>query len=286
MRKGYKMTTKRMSITDIKSATRKMVMHKQFTRLALVAQVPRVNIMLTGGAGSGKSHAARQVSEVMGIPFYYLGMTLMPSNLIGYANPHSGEWVHTPFTRAFIEGGVIVLEEMDGWSPNATLAANAPLANGYITSPTGEMFDRHPDCVVIACANTHGSGATMEYVGRNKLDGAFLDRFAVRINWEYDQRLERQMVGPKNRDIADFVQICRGNADKAKLKVLITPRATASIVAMMDVGFDLRTAAEMSFLAPLDDMQKAVVLDGASEYFEDFEDDAINAVFGAAARRT
>lgn len=280
------MNTTKMSITDIKAALREQVVHKQFHQLAMAAQIPGVNIMMTGGAGSGKSHAARQISKLFDVPFYYLGMTLMPSNLIGYANPHTGEWVHTPFTRAFIEGGVIVLEEMDGWSPNATLAANAPLANGYITSPTGEMFDRHPNCIVIACANTHGNGATMDYVGRNKLDGAFLDRFAVRINWEYDQRLERRMVGPANRDIADFVQICRGNAEKAKLKVLITPRSTASIVAMMQVGFDLRSASEMSFLAPLDNAQKAVVLEGASEYFEDFEDDAINAVFGAAARRT
>lgn len=280
-----------MTPTQLREALKPITHHKLLPRLLAASQVrnrkgQRGNIMLTGGAGSGKSHAARQVAEILGVPFYYLGMTLMPSNLIGYANPHTGEWTQTPFTKAFIEGGVIVLEEMDGWSANATLAANAPLANGYITSPDGVMHQRHPDCIVIACTNTFGTGATMEYVGRNKLDGAFLDRFGVRINWEYDPRLERNMVGPEYRDVADFVQICRSNAEKAKLKVLITPRATENIVNMMEAGFSLKEAAEMSFLASLDPAQRNMVLDGAEEYFDDFEDDAINAVFGAAARRT
>lgn len=280
-----------MNARQVKGLLDGVLHHKQLPCLLMAAQVRdrkghRANIMLTGGAGSGKSHAAKQVAELSDLPFYYLGMTLMPSNLIGYANPHTGEWVQTPFTRAFIEGGVIVLEEMDSWSPNATLAANAPLANGYITSPAGDIFHRHPDCIVIACANTHGTGATMEYVGRNKLDGAFLDRFGLRINWEYDTRLERRMVGTDYRDVVDFVQICRGNADKAKLKVMITPRATENIVNMMKAGFDLRDAAEMSFLSTLDDSQKAMVLEGAAEYFDDFEEEVMQKVFGPAVRRT
>lgn len=276
-----------MNASQIKAALQATTFHKQLPRLMAASQIPNVNIMLTGGAGTGKSHAAKQVADIRGLPFYYLGMTLMPSNLIGYANPHTGEWVHTPFTVAFINGGVIVMEEMDSWSPNATLASNPPLANNYITAPDGTIYPRHKDCIVIACTNTHGSGATMEYVGRNKLDNAYLDRFGVRINWELDPRLERKMVGDEYRDVADFVQVCRGNAEKSKLKVMITPRATVNIVKMMEAGFSLKDASMMSFLAPLDEAQRKMLLDGTDDYFDDeFEDSAINAVFGAAARRT
>lgn len=243
----------------------------------------RTNAMLTGPAGAGKSKVARIIAEAMELPFGDIGQTVMPSNLIGYPNPHTGEWVQTAFTRAFINGGIIVLEEMDGWSANATLAANGPLANGFITSPTGEKFDRHPDCIVIACTNTWGRGATMEYVGRNRLDDAFLDRFPVKLHWDYDYKLEQYICG--DADVAEFVQRCRDNAESAGIKVLITPRASIAIADLIRHGFSLKEAAEMNFLAPLDMNQRATVLQDCEEFFDLLGDEDFKSVFGGLSKR-
>lgn len=242
-----------------------------------------IDAALTGPAGSGKSYVVKMIAASMGIDFYDIGMTVMPSNLIGYPNPHTGEWVQTPFTRAFINGGAICMEEMDGWSANATLAINGPLANGFITSPTGEKYERHPDCIVVACMNTWGRGATMEYVGRNRLDDAFLDRFPVKLHWDYDHKLEEAVCG--DADVAAFVQRCRDNAESAGIKVMITPRASIAIADLIRHGFSLKEAAEMSFLASLDNNQRATVMRDTEEFFEAMADEDYIAVFGNLAKR-
>lgn len=264
------------------------VRHRLTSKLARVMTARnrrgnRIDVALTGPAGAGKSYVVKMIAEAMGIDFYDIGMTVMPSNLVGYPNPHTGEWVQTAFTRAFINGGAIAMEEMDGWSANATLAINGPLANGFITSPTGEKFERHPDCVVVACMNTWGRGATMEYVGRNRLDDAFLDRFAVRMHWHYDHRLEAAICG--DPDVAEFVQKCRDNAEDAGIKVMITPRASIAIADLIKHGFTLKEAAEMNFLASLDHNQRMTVLRDTEEYFEAISEEDYKAVFGKLTRR-
>lgn len=54
------------------------------------------------------------------------------------------------------------------------------------------MVSMHPDCVIIASANTVGKGADMMYHGRNALDASTLKRFAM-ILWEYDTNLEYKL---------------------------------------------------------------------------------------------
>lgn len=228
----------------------------------------RPNVLLTGGAGSGKSSAGKLLATQLGLPFYFIEQITMGHQLVGSRDPHTGEWRHTPFTKAALEGGVCMWEEYDAWMPNATLAGNVPLANRYLSNPvTGEVIDLHPDCIIIACANTWGQGATMEYVGRNKMDGAALDRFDVRLHWDYDEQLEKKMC--HDPDVAEFVQMCRYNAEKAKLRVLITPRATKAIDALVHKGFSVLEAADMHFLAGLSKADRAVVLDGTEMYHGD-----------------
>lgn len=242
----------------------------------------RKNIFLTGPTGSGKSTAARQVAEMFGIDFDYIGQVNMPHEVVGYRNTVTGEWAQTAFTKIFINGGVIVMEEMDAWSPNATLATNVPLANGYLSAPDGTMHKRHPDCVIIACANTWGAGATAEYVGRNKLDNAYLNRFGIRFSFEYDSKLEDRAVGSDMQEVAEFVRVCRHNAARKGLKVVISPRSSIEIADMVRAGFSLLEASEMNFLAELSVADRKTVLDGTDDYFNLVEsyDDAFASVFG------
>ena len=72
---------------------------------------------------------------------------------------------------------------------------NSALANGSCAFADG-MVKRHEDFILIATANTFGNGANAQYVGRNQLDSATLDRF-VTIEWGYDEELEMAIASDK-----------------------------------------------------------------------------------------
>jgi hypothetical protein len=59
----------------------------------------------------------------------------------------------------------------------------------------GKLHKMHPDFYVICNMNTTGFGADMGYSGRNRLDGATLDRFGLCIHWTIDENIENSMGG-------------------------------------------------------------------------------------------
>lgn len=224
-----------------------------------------MNIQLTGPAGSGKSTAIELAAKNAGVPYYFIEQVVMPHEVIGSRDPHTGEWKHTGLTLAALHGGYVAFEEFDGWAARPTLAAHPAMANRHIVNQaTGEVVKLHPDCVIFALTNTWGQGATMEYVGRNKMDAASLDRLGARIHWTVDERMERKVAD--NDEVADFVQHCRRNVERAKLKVLISPRATFAIATLVEGGFSILEAAEMNFLAGLSRTDAAIVLEGTEDY--------------------
>ena len=220
----------------------------------------RKNIMIKGQMGGGKSTAVQQCAEALGLTYRYTGQTEMKGDVLGVVHPISQKYTPSEFVKTYTEGGVWVGEELDGWAPRACLALNVPLANGILTTPDGVTHERHPDCVIIACTNTWGTGATTEYVGRNKLDAAFLDRFSPRMEWLYDSDLER--TAANDDEVVDAVQLARLNAESSGIKVVISPRSSINIADMIRSGFDMRTAMHMDFLTGLDKAQTRTILEG------------------------
>lgn len=208
----------------------------------------RMNVWIAGPAGSGKTHAASQVAEALGLPFGFHGAMTMPHELVGFVDA-GGTYRETVFVRMFRDGGVCLLDEVDAGSNEALLALNAALANGRISLPSGDLVARHPDFVCIGAANTWGAGATAEYIGRAKLDAAFLDRFGARLAWDYDGKLERAMCG--NEDWAREVQSARAAARKLGLKVVITPRASMAGAALLATGMDVKEVRALTYLSAM-----------------------------------
>ena len=213
------------------------------------------NIWLAGPAGSGKTHACHQAADAMGRPFHFNGAISQEYALLGFVDA-GGAYHRTPFREAYEHGGFYCFDEVDGSDNSAVLALNAALANGHATFPDGAI-KRHQDCVIIATANTWGLGATAEYVGRAKLDAAFLSRFAVRIAWDYDTALELNISG--DRRFAQRVIDARARARAAGLKVLIDPRASQAGAALIANGMTPDEAAELTYLANLNADQRKIV---------------------------
>ena len=164
-----------------------VIRHAQYPAL-LAAVTGRNSVWLVGPKGTGKSTAAANVAEDLGLKFYPIsfGAQTSEAKLLGY-NDATGKVVRTPLREAFEHGGVVLFDELDGASPGVLVVLNACLANDTVGFPDGPV-QKHKDFVVIAGANTYGRGGNRAYNGRQQIDDATLDRF-IFLKWETDARI-------------------------------------------------------------------------------------------------
>lgn len=234
--------------------------HPQLARLLRVCSsrldsgfVP--NVLLVGPTATGKTFSTQQIAGALGLEFFAHGAMSQPHELFGFIDA-GGHMHRTPFRDAFERGGLVILDELDSWDAGVTLALNAALENGYATFPDG-MIKRSPDCVIIGAANTYGGGATAEFVGRNRLDNAFLSRFPVKIQWDADPALEVAISG--DAAFARRVQAARERARAVGLKHLIDMRQMRAGAALIAAGFTSDEAADLTYLAGLSVDQRRMI---------------------------
>lgn len=233
--------------------------HHKFERLlrACSARQPdghRLNVYLYGPPGTGKTTAARNVAKALGLPFHCNGAVSTKYELIGFIDANGV--CHNPeFRKAWQHGGVYIFDEIDGSVAAAIVAFNAALANGVMAFPDG-MVERHPDCVIIAAANTV-HGATAEFTGRTKLDAASLDRF-VMIEWPIDDALEEAMAGGCDMWLHEVRRVRRAAADKG-VKVMVSPRATMYGASLIRAGMAFAEVRETVLRKGMNDQQWAMV---------------------------
>ena len=243
------------------------VQHVQFEAL-LAAVAARRNLWLVGPAGSGKTSAAHAVADALGLPFYAksVGPQTSESGLLGYHDAN-GKTVRTQLRDAYEHGGVFLLDEVDAANPAVLVVVNQLLANGHASFPDA-VVAKHADFVPIAGANTIGQGADRQYVGRQQIDAATLDRFVL-LDWQYDPRIEAAAAGVP-LDLLDGSPVPKGiklhslktDVDKAVaeervaeyvrkvvavrnavaslgkgVRVIISPRATINGVALLRAGW-------------------------------------------------
>ena len=206
--------------------------HKEFDSI-LTCVTARVNIALVGPAGSGKTTTVHKVAEALGLKFYSKSVSAQTGSheFFGYQDAQ-GRYVRTLFRDAYENGGVFLLDEFDAGNPNVLAALNQATANGSCAFADG-MIDKHEDFVCIMAGNTYGHGATSDYVGRNPIDAATLDRF-VFIRFDYDEDLELALA--PNKDWCIKVQAIRKRAIEKRVKTVISPRATIMGGQLLNAG--------------------------------------------------
>ena len=182
-------------INDIETGTIPALAHRVVPEV-IGAMRHGFPVMLCGPAGTGKSFIGDTVGEALGLPVYALsvGPADTRSVLFGYMDAH-GKYVSSVVRDAYETGGVLIIDEIDNGNPSVLSTLNMLLSGSRCQFPDG-MIAKHPDCLVMATANTYGLGADRQYVGRNVLDAATLDRFTVKIDVDYDARVEDALVAP------------------------------------------------------------------------------------------
>lgn len=154
-------------------------------------------VMLIGPTGSGKSMCAGQVAKALDMPMYYTNNASEEYKLLGFTDAH-GKYKETQFYKAFKNGGLFFLDEIDNSHPSALLSLNSAIGatnNGgiYMAFEDGEYTEAHPNFRIIAAANTWGNGANRMYCGRSELDSASLDRF-IQVYFDYDPKIEKAVI--------------------------------------------------------------------------------------------
>ncbi len=212
--------------------------HKQFEELLVTCSAKtkqgRLNVWITGPAGSGKTTAAENVAIALGLKYAVYPTMKDTYGFFGFIAPGTGKYSRTLAREIWEFGGMLILDDFDGTPADTAIELNAPFANGSCTFPDA-VVPRHPDCLIILTANTWGTGATNDYVGRAKQDSAFTDRFAF-IDWEYDEMMELDTC--PIREWAVRVQQVRQSVKAKGMKVLITPRASYYGAALLAAGMD------------------------------------------------
>lgn len=206
-------------------------------------------VMMVGPAGTGKNVIAKQVAEALGLDFYFSNAVTQEYKITGYGDAN-GNFVKTQFYEAFTKGGVFLLDEMDASCPEALIVLNCAIANRYFDFPVVGRVEAHENFRVIANANTFGTGASMEYVGRNQLDGATLNRFAL-VEIDYDKRIEDNVC--PNKEIADFCREFRNVCNKNGVHHIVSYREMSRLYKMIEIAkLDKETAVKTCLLKGLE----------------------------------
>lgn len=193
-----------------------------------------------------------------------LGPTTPTTKLFGYRDPH-GAYVGTPFRRAYEHGGLMLVDEIDNGHPGLLAELNQALANGHAAFGDG-MVQRHESFRLVATGNTYGLGPNRRYVGRNALDAATLDRFAL-LPVPYDDDLEERLTLAQGatpalaRSWLAHVRRIRRKVDTLGLNVIVSPRASIEGARLLATGLDWDFVQEARLIGNLDTATRAKVLE-------------------------
>ena len=154
----------------------------------------RINALLFGGAGTGKSELGRWYASQRQLPFAQLS-----ANTAMSANEFQGNWVNVDgkltwkdsvYVDIIRHGGVLQFEEIDQLSDNVQFYLHS-LADGSrsitLTAHNYEVVKAHPDLLIIGSYNPN-------YRGRNPLSESWADRFQMKLEYDYNRDIESQYI--------------------------------------------------------------------------------------------
>ena len=242
------------------------VVHEKFSMI-LACIKSGIPVYLAGPAGSGKNHTLEQIAKALNLGFYFTNSVQQEYKLTGFIDA-GGNYHETEFYKAFKNGGLFFLDEMDASIPEVLVLLNAAIANGYFEFPNGRIT-AHEDFRVVAAGNTVGSGADENYTGRMVLDQATLDRFAI-INFDYDKNIELKLA-KGNIQLVDFIRQLRDKADKTGIRATFSYRCI-TMVQKLEGQLPLEQVIRIAVTKGLDkDTVNTLSVFGTSKYHTAFE---------------
>lgn len=201
------------------------------------------HVFLVGPSGSGKTHIAKGLAEALGIDYKYMlvGPETSKADFFGFRGMADGVYNSTDFYEAYVNGGLILIDELDKGNAGSMCMLNAALDNGFCAFPCG-MKPMHPDFRCIASANTYGRGQDKMYCGSQQLDAATLQRFKI-IFFDYDKKLEFALC--PDHVWVKKIHLLREVVADHKAKIIVSTRAIMAYD-MFELGFKEKDILDMT----------------------------------------
>lgn len=224
-----------------------IVKHEKYGQIKTCIECD-IPVYLVGEAGTGKNFTLEQIAKEMGLEFYFTNSVQQEYKLTGFIDA-GGNFHETEFYKAFTQGGLFFLDEIDASIPEVLVLLNAAIANRYFEFPNGRV-EAHPNFRVVAAGNTVGSGADELYTGRLVLDQATLDRFVV-IEFDYDRNVEMNLAHG-NEQLVNFVRGLRRFAKENGVRATFSYRCIITTTKLMETGMNLKTILTIAIFKGLD----------------------------------
>jgi MoxR-like ATPase len=269
-RKAEEEAKKKGGVPQVKVKTPDYVPPVYFSMVAHVVKNGG-QVLLSGPAGSGKSRLAYEVARALDLNYHFLpvGGGVRYRQIFGGDQIVGGEtrWEPGPLLRWIQEPGVILIDEIFGADPDVLLGLNPLLESSTrsIQTPTGEI-KMHPDCRIMAAANTLGRTAShRQYTGAQRADDSLLDRFLVQP-CDYDPSIEKKILegmGMDEKAVADLTNRAFTLREKIKSNQIAFDLSTRRIIQaarLMIQGLNLATAVDLAITNSLTKTERARVM--------------------------
>jgi flagellar biosynthesis GTPase FlhF len=222
----------------------------------------KVNTLLIGPTGSGKTEVIRKMAEQTGHSLTIIPMgniTDATEQLVGKLDLDTNggtvfDWAD--FALAIQKPGIILLDEVNRIPKNgfnllfSCLDSTRQLNAAGAKSTDQRIIKVHPDCVFFATANI-GS----EYTGTQEIDAAFRCRFfPVEVDYlsiENEKQILQVREGISETDafnIASVASKIRLSANQGEVHNSISTRETLQCASLVADGFSCLEAMEATFL--------------------------------------
>jgi len=180
----------------------------------------RENVLLTGGAGVGKTSHIIQLAARIGQPVIRVNLNgeTRISDFLGKIQIADGKtfWTDGILPLAMRNGYWLIVDEIDSGEPNILSLLHPILEeNGFLVlkENQGEVIKPHPKFRIFGTANSIGvmQDKAVSYAGTNQMNAAFLDRWHVMEMPPLDAKTEVKVIleripGIKHKWVKRIVQ--------------------------------------------------------------------------------
>jgi nitric oxide reductase NorQ protein len=197
----------------------------------------KINIMIEGEAGTGKTTSAKHYAYVRGLPFYSFSSSVGAeySQLFGkviIGDDGKPTWQDGAITQLWKTGGVLLIDEANFLPPKLASALHNGLddnRNLTLLDHKGEVIKAHPNLLVLASYNEG-------YRGTNKMNQAFADRF-TKLRFAYDINIEKKFIPSKS--LLELFQSMRADALSGLYETPLSTRLLKKFVLLAkEVGYN------------------------------------------------
>ncbi len=282
LHKGGAVPSFKLQFAEAPEIQHEAPLHYKFPLVA-AAVANRIPTMIVGPAGWGKTSTIKALAEVMKQSWYngkqdveYIIQSIGPqtskADILGYMDAN-GKYVESQFRKCFEHGLIYACDEADAGSAGSLTLLNQGFANEECSFPDNGMVQRSKDFVPLFLANTYGQGANATYVGRNQLDAATLDRFAV-VEYDYDEAWEGRICGVDREgnqlkmeaggkrtkeEWVDYVCRVRAAVDSLAVRCVVSPRASINGIKLLEAGVGFTHVSNMCVWKGMDSATRAKI---------------------------